>query len=89
MRCGTSASWSGAVTGSAVDYNGCDEPLLRQPWAGRPLGLRHGLGRFVEDLVAVTGHTSSRTTRRYYDEALAPRRLVPPFELHHPDDPPA
>ena len=40
-----------------------------------------GTGVSVEELVEVTGHKSSRTTRRHYDEALAPRRLILPFEL--------
>jgi hypothetical protein len=46
-----------------------------------------GVGVSVEALVAVTGHRSSGTARKYYDGEQTPQMVVLPLALRHPADP--
>jgi hypothetical protein len=46
-----------------------------------------GGGLSLQDLTEITGHKSTATAKRFYDNQAVPRLLVLPLDLKHPHDP--
>ena len=46
-----------------------------------------GRGVSVEEVAAVLGHTTTRTTRLHYDGTKVPPMVKVPIKLFHPEDP--